>query len=101
MLERHIGDHPLINRKGSNVSYKYVEVKQTRRTKMDLVVELVTTFWQWAILAVLVGVGFVVSHFDGQGEERVGFKHDTMPKMHAFAYWHRQTKGSGRAFGCG
>jgi hypothetical protein len=40
---------------------------------MDLVVELVTTFWQWAILAVLVLVGFVVSHFDGQGEERVGF----------------------------
>jgi len=48
---------------------------------MDLVVELVTTFWQWAILAVLVLVGFVVSHFDGQGEERVGFTYKNMPKM--------------------
>ena len=48
---------------------------------MDLVVELVTTFWQWAILAVLVLVGFVVSHFDGQGELRVGFTYKNMPKM--------------------
>ena len=48
---------------------------------MDLVVDLVTTFWQWAILAVLVLVGFVVSHFDGQGEERVGFTYKNMPKM--------------------
>ena len=48
---------------------------------MDLVVDLVTTFWQWTILAVLVGVGFVVSHFDGQGEERVGFTYKNMPKM--------------------
>ena len=48
---------------------------------MDLVVELVTTFWQWTILAVLVGVGFVVSHFDGQGELRVGFTYKNMPKM--------------------
>lgn len=48
---------------------------------MEMLIDLVTTFWQWAILAVLVLVGFVVSHFDGQGEERVGFTYKNMPKM--------------------
>mgnify|MGYP001291178325 CR=1 FL=1 len=48
---------------------------------MEMVVELVTTFWQWAVLAVLVVIGFVASIFDGQGEHRVGFTYDNMPKM--------------------
>mgnify|MGYP001026534108 FL=1 len=48
---------------------------------MDLVIELVTTFWQWAILAVLVVIGYIISLNDGQGEERVGFTYKNMPKM--------------------
>ena len=41
---------------------------------MDILLELATTFWQWSVLIVLVLIGFVISWFDGQGEERVGFK---------------------------
>ena len=48
---------------------------------MELLIDLMSTFWQWAILAVLVVTGFVISHFDGQGEERVGFTYKNMPKM--------------------
>ena len=48
---------------------------------MEMIVELATTFWQWAVLAVLVVIGFVASIFDGQGEHRVGFTYDAMPKM--------------------
>jgi hypothetical protein len=48
---------------------------------MDLVVELVTTFWQWVIVGVIVLAGWLCTKFDGHGEERVGFKHATMPKM--------------------
>ena len=40
---------------------------------MDILLELATTFWQWSVLIVLVLIGFVISWFDGQGEERVGF----------------------------
>ena len=40
---------------------------------MDMLLELATTFWQWSVLIVLVLIGFVISWFDGQGEERVGF----------------------------
>ena len=40
---------------------------------MDVLLELATTFWQWSVLIVLVLIGFVISWFDGQGEERVGF----------------------------
>ena len=41
---------------------------------MDILLELATTFWQWSVLIVLVLIGFVISWFDGQGEQRVGFK---------------------------
>lgn len=40
---------------------------------MDILLELAATFWQWSVLIVLVLIGFVISWFDGQGEERVGF----------------------------
>ena len=40
---------------------------------MDILLELATTFWQWSVLIVLVLIGFVISWFDGQGEDRVGF----------------------------
>lgn len=45
------------------------------------ILELAMTFWQWVVLGVLVLIGYVISHFDGQGEERVGFKYSEMPKM--------------------
>ena len=48
---------------------------------MELIIDLMSTFWQWAILAVLVVVGFVISLNDGQGEERVNFTYKNMPKM--------------------
>ena len=40
---------------------------------MDILLELAMSFWQWSIFIVLVLIGFVISWFDGQGEERVGF----------------------------
>jgi len=40
---------------------------------MDMILELAMAFWQWSIFIVLVLIGFVISWFDGQGEERVGF----------------------------
>ena len=40
---------------------------------MEILLELAATFWQWSVLIVLVLIGFVISWFDGQGEERVGF----------------------------
>ena len=48
---------------------------------MDFIINLATTFWQWTIVISLILVGFVLSYFDGQGEERVGFTYDSMPKM--------------------
>ena len=40
---------------------------------MDMILDLAMSFWQWSIFIVLVLIGFVISWFDGQGEERVGF----------------------------
>tara|TARA_B100000927_G_scaffold236696_1_gene197388 strand:- start:434 stop:1024 length:591 start_codon:yes stop_codon:yes gene_type:complete len=40
---------------------------------MEILLELATTFWQWSVLIVLILIGFVISWFDGQGEQRVGF----------------------------
>lgn len=51
---------------------------------MDLVgmaVDLITTFWQWAVFGVLVMIGFISNLFDGQGEHRVGFSYEKMPHM--------------------
>lgn len=45
------------------------------------VLELAMTFWQWVVFAGLVGVGFIFSKFDGQGEDRVGFVATQMPTM--------------------
>ena len=41
---------------------------------MDILLELATTFWQWSVVIVLILIGFIISWFDGQGEERVGFE---------------------------
>jgi hypothetical protein len=48
---------------------------------MEMLLDLAMTFWQWVIVAVIVLAGWVCTKLDGQGEERVGFKHATMPKM--------------------
>ena len=49
---------------------------------MDLILNLITTFWQWSIFVALVLIGYIFSRFDGQGEYRVGFDLDWgMPKM--------------------
>ncbi len=39
------------------------------------------TFWQPVVVAVLVLIGFLISKFDGQGEERVNFDYTEMPIM--------------------
>ena len=41
---------------------------------MDILLELATTFWQWSVVIVLILIGFIISWFDGQGEQRVAFK---------------------------
>ena len=47
-----------------------------------MLLDLAVTFWQWSIFVALVIIGYVFSRFDGQGEERVGFKiNENMPKM--------------------
>ena len=48
---------------------------------MESILDLVMTFWQWAIFGVLVIIGFIASKFDGQGEDRVGFSYKEMPHM--------------------
>jgi hypothetical protein len=48
---------------------------------IDTVMELAMTFWQWVVFVVLVGIGFIFSKFDGQGEHRVGFEYSEMPHM--------------------
>ena len=39
------------------------------------------TFWQPVVVAVLIIIGFVISIFDGQGENRVNFEYTEMPIM--------------------
>tara|TARA_B100001059_G_C17748999_1_gene536037 strand:- start:152 stop:745 length:594 start_codon:yes stop_codon:yes gene_type:complete len=41
---------------------------------MDFIFNLATTFWQWTVFIALVLIGYIISKFDGQGEERVNFK---------------------------
>lgn len=48
---------------------------------MDLILDLAITFWQWVIVGCIVLAGWVCTKLDGQGEERVGFHYDEMPKM--------------------
>ena len=36
---------------------------------MDILLELATTFWQWSVVIVLILIGFIISWFDGQGEQ--------------------------------
>ena len=48
---------------------------------MDLILDLVVTFWQWVIVGVIVIAGWICTKLDGQGEDRVGFHYDSMPKM--------------------
>ena len=48
---------------------------------IETAMELAMTFWQWVVFIVLVGIGFIFSKFDGQGEDRVGFEYTEMPHM--------------------
>ena len=48
---------------------------------IETAMELAMTFWQWVVFVVLVGIGFIFSKFDGQGEDRVGFEYTEMPHM--------------------
>lgn len=48
--------------------------------------------WQWVVFGVLVLVGFTISFFDGQGEDRVGFEYKEMPHMRPLII---ETKGKG------
>ena len=48
---------------------------------MEMLLDLAMTFWQWVVFVVLVGVGFIFSKFDGQGEHRVGFEYTEMPDL--------------------
>lgn len=49
---------------------------------MDFIFNLATTFWEWTIVFALILIGFVISWFDGQGENRIGFEIDHgMPHM--------------------
>ena len=48
---------------------------------LETIMELAMTFWQWAVFAVLVLIGFILSWFDGQGESRVDFWYEEMPHM--------------------
>ena len=43
--------------------------------------ELIITFWQWSILIVLIGIGFIVNKFDKKEEKRCNFEYTTMPVM--------------------
>ena len=50
--------------------------------KMEMLVDLAVSFWQWSVLIVLVLTGFVVNKFDkGEQAPRVEFKYSSMPKM--------------------
>ena len=44
-------------------------------------IDILLTFWQWTVFVILVGVGYIFSRFDGQGDYRVGFEGDGMPHM--------------------
>jgi len=46
-----------------------------------VILDLMVTFWQPVVVAVLVLIGFLISKFDGQGEERVNFEYTEMPIM--------------------
>lgn len=48
---------------------------------MEFLLDLAVNFWQWTIVISLIMIGFVFSFFDGQGEDRVGFKYNEMPHM--------------------
>ena len=37
------------------------------------------TFWQPVVVGVLIIIGFLISRFDGQGEDRIGFEYVEMP----------------------
>ena len=46
-----------------------------------MIVDLMVTFWQPVVVAVLILIGFLISKFDGQGEKRVNFEYAEMPIM--------------------
>ena len=48
---------------------------------IDLLLELAITFWQAVVVGILIIFGFIVTLFDGQGEERVNFTYPEMPLM--------------------
>ena len=46
-----------------------------------MIADLIVTFWQPVVVGVLIIIGFLISKFDGQGEDRVGFEYMEMPVM--------------------
>ena len=46
-----------------------------------MITDLMITFWQPVVVGVLIIIGFLISKFDGQGENRVGFEYMEMPVM--------------------
>ena len=46
-----------------------------------MITDLIVTFWQPVVVGVLIIIGFLISKFDGQGENRVGFEYMEMPVM--------------------
>ena len=46
-----------------------------------MILDLMVTFWQPVVVGVLIIIGFLISRFDGQGEDRIGFEYVEMPML--------------------
>ena len=46
-----------------------------------MIADLMVTFWQPVVVGILIIIGFLISKFDGQGEDRVGFEYMEVPVM--------------------
>ena len=57
-------------------------------------IELITTFWQWSILIVLIAIGFILNKVDSTQttKKRVDFKYKFMPVLTPLPI---RTKGKG------
>lgn len=58
---------------------------------MDMIIDLLSTFWQFVVLGILILIGFVVNLFDKE-EVLVGFKYKELPQMRPIPI---PTKGKG------
>ena len=45
-----------------------------------MILDLMVTFWQPIVVGALIVIGFLISIFDGQGEDRIGFEYSEMPQ---------------------